>query len=77
MSNLIDKYKILFQDNDIHYTESTSNLYIFCPFHNDTRPSLIVNKGNGLYNCFSTNCKLGGGSYYTLEKKIKELYKCP
>ncbi|MEG0844278.1 CHC2 zinc finger domain-containing protein [Clostridium sp.] len=73
MSNLIDKYKVLFDNNDVDYTESDSNLYVHCPFHNDKRASLVVNKENGWYNCFSTNCNLRGGTYYTLEEKMKEL----
>lgn len=73
MSTIIAKYKILFEERKIDYTESNSNLYVYCPFHNDTSPSLVVNKENGLYNCFSTNCNLGGGNYYTMEKNLKAL----
>lgn len=75
MKNIIDKYKILFEEAKINYTESESILQAYCPFHNDTKPSLSVNKRTGLYNCFSTKCDLGGGTYDKLEKKIKELYQ--
>lgn len=63
MSDLINKYKILFENNDIHYTESTSNLYILCPFHNDTNLKdisewCVLNQNNMSENELYKNMRL-------------------
>jgi hypothetical protein len=41
----------------LKYKERGSGIWLLCPFHNETRPSLVINK-DGLWHCFG--CSLSG-----------------
>ena len=40
-----------------------------CPFHADTRPSLRVTPGNGLWRCMSPTCRAAGNAIQFVAKK--------
>lgn len=64
LDKTIQNYKELLDKYNIKYEEgSGKNIMINCPFHNDSKPSLSINKYTGLNNCFSTKCKYKGGNY--------------
>lgn len=55
----------------VDYKHSGGRYNICCPFHNDTRPSLVIYP-DGEYHCFScTDLENAHGSWVNLYKKIK------
>jgi DNA primase len=41
--------------------DGNEEILILCPFHQERKPSLSINRGTGLWHCFG--CKKGGGLY--------------
>ena len=57
----LDKYYKLIKKYNLKISsDGGKNIYLFCPFHDDHKASLSINKENGLFNCFSTMCRIKG-----------------
>lgn len=72
--NYIDFYTKYFQN---FKPVGSDELQVLCPFHNDTKASMTINKKTGMYHCFA--CGAQGNAIKFLEEKegldSKEAYK--
>ena len=64
--------KEILKENSIYYKESNNDYVIHClnPEHEDTHPSLHIDKETGVFHCWSCNYK---GDIYSFFGEIKDL----
>ncbi|MGL5412207.1 CHC2 zinc finger domain-containing protein [Cetobacterium sp.] len=55
----IEQYRELIKKYNLKQEGSGSgkNIYLHCPFHDDRKPSLSINRENGRFNCFNPECR--------------------
>ena len=58
----------LFQSFGVKLTKKGRSYMGLCPWHNDTNPSLSVDRDQGLYNCFGCGER---GDIFTLTRKMR------
>lgn len=71
INNLRDKIDIVTVLSEyISLTKKGNNFSGLCPFHSDTKPSLIVSPKKKIYKCFSCN---NGGDVFTFVKNYEKI----
>lgn len=54
----IKEYRELIKKYNVKIDTDAGNIMCFCPFHDDEKASLSINKATGLFNCFAKSCKV-------------------
>ena len=75
-----DVYEEILSNSNIetilqHYGLNVSKNKCFCPFHNDTHPSMSIHTGKGIAKCFS--CGAGGNAISFIQKYENEINNNP
>jgi DNA primase len=60
----------LFLEFGVELKKTGKSFQGLCPWHNDTKPSLFVNREEGYYKCFGISCG-ETGDIFTLTEKMK------
>lgn len=63
----------LFQSFGVPLTKKGGSFMGLCPFHDDSSPSLSVDREKGLYHCFG--CGESGDAFTLVEKKLSLDFK--